>query len=166
MPRPCTVCTHPHRDAIDQWLVEGGTATKLAALFQVSADALDRHQARHLPNALVQAHAASRVARADDLLDRLLVLANATLSILQQTSSGPARDNDVALKAIARAEKQIELQARLVGELRATTTVNILLAPQWIELRTLIVQTLEPFEAAREAVLGAIQGAEAEGVST
>ena len=136
MSRPCTVCTHPHRDAIDQWLVEGGTATKIAALFQLSPDALDRHQARHLPAELVHAHDAARVARADDLLDRLLVLANATLDILHQSQQRPGARQRVALKAIARAEKQIELQARLIGELRAATTVNILLAPQWLELRT------------------------------
>ena len=55
MPRECTVCAHPERAAIDRALVAGEPAPRIAALRRVSADALLRHRANHLPKLLAQA---------------------------------------------------------------------------------------------------------------
>jgi hypothetical protein len=45
MPRICTVCTHPRRQAIDKALVAGTLKSDVSALFRVSRDAVDRHSA-------------------------------------------------------------------------------------------------------------------------
>ena len=68
------------------------------------------------------------------------------------------------MKAIARAEKQIELEGRLIGELSEGQTINILVAPEWLNLRVVILRALEPYPEARIALAAAI--AEVEGVAS
>jgi hypothetical protein len=71
------------------------------------------------------------------------------------------KNNDVALKAIARAEKQLELEGRLLGELNEGSTVNVVLTPEWSAIRAAILKALEPYPAARFAVAGALTNASA-----
>jgi hypothetical protein len=45
-----------------------------------------------------------------------------------------------------------------LGELDERPQVNVLISPEWLELRAVIVGALEPHSEARGAVLEAIQG--------
>jgi hypothetical protein len=128
----------------------------IARRWRVSKDAVARHK-EHLPAHLAKAEEAKEVAQADSLLDRLLDLSKETAAILKEARQGDEKDNELALKAIARAEKQIELQARLLGELKDTTTVNVLVLPEWQAMRTAIISALIPFPEARIAVAEALQ---------
>ena len=94
--------------------------------------------------------------QADSLLERLLVLHQETLAILDEARTGNAKDNALALRAIARAEKQLELQARLLGELQDGASVNIAVSPQWHVLRATVLQALIPYPEARVAVAEAL----------
>ena len=49
-------------------------------------------------------------------------------------------------------QKQIELQAKLIGELDDRPQVNLLLAPQWLELQVQILAALQPYPEAHLAV--------------
>ena len=51
----------------------------------------------------------------------------------------------------------LRVRARLLGELQEGTQVNITIAPQWIELRTLILSTLTPYPDARQAIAQALK---------
>ena len=73
-----------------------------------------------------------------------------TLAILKT-----AEESDrlgLALGAIREARGNLELLARLEGKLREQQTVNILVAPQWLELRTVILGALADFPEARTAL--------------
>jgi len=59
MPRPCTVCVHADREAIDKTLVRGTACREVAAIYRVSADAVERHAAKHLPKMLTEARQAA-----------------------------------------------------------------------------------------------------------
>lgn len=154
MARKCTVCAHPERDAIDRTLIAGAKLRGIARTFALSEDALFRHKADHLPAHLAKAEGAKEAAHADTLLDRLLALSKETAAILKEAREW--EDNELALKAIARAEKQIELQAKLLGELQEGTTVNVFLLPEWQQLRKAIVAALECYPEAQHAVVRAI----------
>jgi hypothetical protein len=52
MPRPCSICTHPEVQAMDQALQAGERFAGVARRFAVSEDALGRH-ARHTPARLL-----------------------------------------------------------------------------------------------------------------
>jgi len=119
MPQVCTICRHASRDEIDQALIAGESFRNIAKRYGTSATALFRHRSRDLPTALVKAKDASETVRADTLLERLKALNTETLTILREARATGTRDNELALKAIARAERQLELEARLLGELAA-----------------------------------------------
>lgn len=53
----------------------------------------------------------------------------------------------------------LELLARLAGEL-SDTTVDVVVSTEWVELRTLVVKTLEPWPEARRALAAVLAEAE------
>ena len=128
----------------------------VSSLFAVSEQALRRHKANHLPAKLVMAQAAEEVAQADDLLGQMQDLQARTLAILEAAEE--SRQHRTALSAIREARSNLELLARLLGELDDRPQVNVLISPEWLELRAVIVGALEPHPDARGAVLRAIEG--------
>jgi hypothetical protein len=158
MPRRCSVCTHPDRENIDEALVGATAISAIAAKYRdISEDALGRHKANHLPTKLVMAEKAKEVAQADSLLEQVRDLQGRALAILDQAEmSGDLR---TALGAIREARGNLELLAKLLGELDDRPQVNVLISPEWLELRAVIVGALEPYTDARGAVLRAIEGA-------
>jgi hypothetical protein len=157
LPRTCTVCSHPAREAIDEALVEGVAFPALAAKYGVSKDALSRHKAKHLPAKLVMARAAEEVAQADSLLDQVRDLQARAHRILDKAEG--AGDLRTALGAIREVRGNLELLARLLGELNEQPVVNLNLSPEWLELRAVVVTALEPHPEAKEGVLRAIKSA-------
>jgi hypothetical protein len=103
---------------------------------------------------MVKAQEQADVRHAIDVVTQLRAINGATLAIL-----GEARDDkngDLALKAVDRIQRQLELQSKLLGELNDGTTINITVTTEWLELRALIVQAVSPYPEAREAVLKAL----------
>jgi transposase len=156
MPRTCTICRHTDREAIDASLVGGESFRHIAARFGVSTTALQRHKRDHLPAALAQAQDAVELARGDDLLAQVRGLQRRTLAIL--TAAERARDGKLALQAVGEARRNLELMGKLAGELQQEGTVNIIIAPQWVTLRTVILAALGPYPEARLAVARALEG--------
>jgi hypothetical protein len=156
MPRSCNVCSHPDREAIDEALVGGTALSELAAIYRVSDDSLGRHKANHLPAKLVMAHAAEEVAQADTLLGQVRDLQERALAILDKAEE--AGELRTALGAIREARGNLELLAKLLGELSDQPQVNVLISPEWLQLRAVIVTALEPHPEARGAVLRALEG--------
>ncbi len=155
MPRACTVCNHPDRKAIETALVAGEACRVISASFRVSEDALQRHKSEHLPAKLSKAKAAREVANADDLLIQVKALQSKAASLLLQAES--AGDLKTALVGVRESRGCIELLAKLMGQLDERPTVNITLAPQWVETRTLIINALAPYPDARIAVATALE---------
>ena len=154
MPRRCTICDHPDRDAIDQALLTPASYRSIAQHFAASPDAMYRHKHDHLPQHLSQAKAAQEVTQADGLLAKVQAL-EADAKRIQGHAEADG-DLRTALQGIRELVRIIELQARLLGELKDGTTVNLLVLPQWQELRTTILMTLVPYPEARAAVATAL----------
>jgi hypothetical protein len=157
VPRTCTICEHPEREAIDRALVGETSNLSVSALYGVSESAIRRHKANHLPAKLVMAEKAAEVVQADNLLEQVRDLQQSTLNIL--AGAEQAKQYRTALGAIREARGNLELLAKLLGELDEGPTVNVLISPEWLELRAVIVGALEPYSEARGAVLRAIEGA-------
>ncbi len=156
MPRTCTVCTHPDKDAIDAVLVGGASVRGTASVYDVSEASLRRHKSSHLPASLVLAQEAQDVAQADDLLEGVRGLQSRTLSILDKAEN--AGDLRTALGAVREARGNVELLAKLLGELDERPQINLLVSPEWLELRAVIVGAMEPHHEAKDAVLRALGG--------
>jgi hypothetical protein len=156
MPRVCTVCEHPEREAIDRALVGGASNRSAASLYDVSEAAVRRHKGNHLPAKLVLAEKAAEVADADNLLDQVGDLQRRTMAVLEAAEL--SHEHRTALAAIREARGNLELLAKLIGQLDERPVVNLNVSPEWLQLRTVIVGALEPHPDARGAVLRAIEG--------
>ena len=158
MPRRCAVCSHADKKAIDEALVGGVAFPALVAKYRVSKDSLSRHRANHLPAKLVMAEKAAEVAEADTLLDQVKNLQGRAYAILDKAEE--AGELRTALSAIREARGNLELLAKLLGELDERPVVNLNVSPEWLELRAVIVGALEPHPEALSAVVDALEGAE------
>jgi hypothetical protein len=67
-----------------------------------------------------------------------------------------ADPRELILKTSQRLEGQLELLARLVGELQDGQTVNVLIMPEWHRVRAVIVEALASFPPARVVVAEAL----------
>jgi len=156
MGRSCTICSHESRDAIEDAFIAGTPKRRIASHYGVSERAVRYHLREHLPALLALARDAERAARADSLLDRIEALQSRTLAILEATEE--TGEHRTALSAIREARGNFELIGEGTKELNRTPTLNLRLHPEYIEARTLIVQALEPYPQAKEAVVRALEG--------
>jgi hypothetical protein len=150
MPRSCNVCSHPQREAIDEALVGGVAFPALVAEYRVSKDSLSRHKANHLPAKLVMAQAAEEVAQADTLLEQVRDLQRRALDILNKAEE--AGELRTALGAIREARGNLELLAKLLGELDERPVTNVLVSAEWVRVRTAMMEELGRYPEARVAV--------------
>lgn len=117
MTRTCTICAHPKRPEIDLALAKGVHIAKVAKDFAVSYNALYRHRVNsHVIKALIEAkQGAVEIEHPDDLVGQLKSLQMTTLGVLRDARD--SGDGRLALTAVSVAAKNIELMARLEGEL-------------------------------------------------
>jgi hypothetical protein len=156
VPRTCTTCVHSQRDTIDAALVAGESFRYVALRFGTSAAALFRHKAEHLPASMTKAREAKEITQADDLLGQVRELQRRTMAILDMATAEETSDLKIALAAIREARGCLELLAELTGELAQEGTVNGLIAPEWLALRSALPAALAPYTEARAAVAGAL----------
>ncbi len=143
---------------IDRALVRGESMRGIVARYgTVGRMSLQRHRKQHLPELLSKAYAAEEAARADALLTEIRGLQVRTLLMLQEAER--AGDLRTALAAVREARNNIALLAEMRGELDRRPTINLVVAPEWLELRAVIVGALDAHPGARGDVLRALEGA-------
>jgi hypothetical protein len=155
VPRRCTVCAHPERDAVDAALIARQPFQHIVARFGLSTSALVRHHDDHLPAAMAKSARAAEISRGDDLIDRVIMLAQETQAVLDRSKE--AHDDAMVLRAVGQAAKLLELQGQLLGRLQAAPTINIVLSAEWLSLQTLVVAALEPHPTAKADVIHALE---------
>lgn len=159
MARRCTVCAHPDRPAIDQALVNRRSFRTLAERFGLGRMALVRHHDDHLPVDLAQAKAAADVAQSDDLLAQIVTLKARAMKILDRAEKA---DKFVpAIMAIREARECVELLAEMVQAIDRRPTLNLLVAPEWLAARSVLLDALRPYPEARAAVAARLVALEA-----
>jgi hypothetical protein len=149
MPRVCTICSHEKRAEIESAVVANAPFRDIARQFGVSKDAVARHVSEHIHQTVQQSHAAMEEARGLDVVQQLKDINEVTLDILKRAKK--EKKDGMSLLAIDRICKQIELQAKLLGAIDKPQ-VNVLVSPEWLSMRSLIVQALAPYPDARLAV--------------
>jgi hypothetical protein len=70
-----------------------------------------------------------------------------------------ADPRELHLKAAGRLRDQLELLAKLVGELDDRPSINVLVAPEWLAVRAALLAALAPFPEARAAAAAALRSA-------
>jgi hypothetical protein len=154
MPRTCTVCVHGDRPAVDQALVNHRPYRNIAAQFRLSTSALVRHHDDHLPEALTKAKAAADVAQADDLLAQLRALRSKAMALL--LAAEKSGDIRTALAGVREARVTLELLLELSQRIDRRPTLNLLVAPEWLATRSVLLDALAPYPEARSAVAASL----------
>ena len=154
MPRTCTICGHQQRVEIDKGLLCKEPLRQLAAQWKVSVAALQRHKADHITRVLARAAEKDELIQGEALLDQLRDLQRRSLAILDEAEA--TGKLGTALHAIREARSTLELLAKLLGELDDRPQVNLVVAPQWIAVRTALMQALSEHPEARATVAEAL----------
>jgi hypothetical protein len=156
VPRTCTICNHERRSEIDAALLNETPYRHIAARYGTSTGALQRHR-EHLPKQLVKAQEQEDVSQAIDVVKQLKAINGATLAILKEARA--EGNGELALKAVDRIQRQLELQAKLLGEVQQEGTINVTVSPEWVTLRAVVLQAITPYPDAAQAVRRALSDA-------
>lgn len=170
----CTVCNHPDRASIELGIANHVPLRTLAKRYGVSYHALHRHKKNHMPPQLM-AQLLIRPKQTDIDLEQLRLTESEGLlhHLIHQRGqlyalADKAREiGDISAETRVHGQmsRNIELVAKLLGDLKVgshTVTQNILIAPQYHQMRTALIQALRPFPEAHRAVTAALQRMEAD----
>ena len=158
MSKPCSICEHPDRAAVEIGLANGIAQRVLGLKFGLGQAQLSRHRSRHMDTDLI-ARLRVRGSRSDEelaqirehesksLLDHLAwqrgrLYRNADRSL----DIGDFAGERAAIEAAGKASERI---GKLLGELGAgitinNNTINLVQSPQWHAIRTALVRELRP----------------------
>jgi hypothetical protein len=142
MPQPCTICHHTQLREITAALMARVPYREIIRRYSLSLPAINRHVKNHISKALRQLAAAEGMTTADaasiaaPVLGEMRKLNARALRILGDAEA--AKDRPTALNAIRECRRNLELIARLTGELDPRTAGETPGAPL-----TVIVQYVE-----------------------
>lgn len=183
--RPCAVCTHAERAAIDDAIIAGASFRTIAARYEMSHPAVLRHRNGHMTEQLAEAAEQRQAAepepppatpsspsptppttpspaepternrRADaaealDIVGQLKAINSAALTVLRDARV--AGDGRLVLQAVDRVQRQIELQAKLIGQIDERPQVNIWISADWLAIEQALLDTLSRHPQARYEV--------------
>jgi transposase-like protein len=142
---------------VDAALSESGAAiARVASDFAVSPDALKRHRQNHLLPERREALRNDPELVTVDPLKEMRTLYHRMSEHLERAEQEP--DNWQAILAFHReARRDLELLAKLMGELDERPQVTVMIAPQ---VQAVIVEALSPYPDARRAVVDALASLE------
>jgi len=143
------MCKHPDREELERKIASKELSMTAAAKLANSNKAT---VSRHMRNCV-----ASRVRESMkpepitveglNVVNALTTSHEKTLEIL--TDSLNDGDRRTALLAIQTENKQLELMAKLTGQLNEAPQLNILMNPEFMRLKSVILTTLAPYPDAR-----------------
>ncbi len=114
MPRQCTVCTHEAKLAIEADIIGGASLRTIAKQYGLKPDAVFRHK-KHVSVNFRKAAELVQIAEGLSTLESTNGLCETAITILKEALE--KKDNDLALKAMDRAVKTLELRGKLKGEM-------------------------------------------------
>jgi transposase-like protein len=157
----CTVCRHRECAAINLALARGVAVSALARRYVVSTDALYRHR-KHIPAQLRAKLLAGphveidldklRETESQSLLANLVALRHRLFAALDAAEENG--DGFMLTRVSSQLHVNLETTGKLLGNLGvgATTIMNILVQPAYVEMRVELVRALAPYPEARQAV--------------
>jgi hypothetical protein len=128
------------------------------AMDKAREEALQEVQAQELETIKAAAAdtTAARMATCVSFIDQLKEVRNHAANLLDLAEG--SEDLRAAGTFLRELREQIRLWAELEGKIASQPQVNILLDPQWIELRTTILTVLDDFPEAKLRLVDAIRG--------
>jgi hypothetical protein len=174
MPMRCKVCRHPEREKVDIELARGLSGRSVADRYGLPRTSVCRHKANgHVPRAIIDAFPKNTQLsdegltqlRRDESANVLLSLARQRRMLLEvQDRAAAKRDNEWIVRAANALHRNVELVARTIGEfaqyeraISTTNVMNVMLQPDYLKLRSGLLEALRPYPGARAAVARVLQ---------
>ena len=150
MPRPCSICTHPDIEAINDEVANGEPLLRVSERHDVGRASLTRHRDRHLPLRVLGDLIETDGTGGSELgrLEALVAHADRIKSRAEH-----AGDLRLALSAISELAKLVELAAKLRGELDQKPVINVAVIPEWPR----VLEALRRYPEAKLAVVKALE---------
>jgi hypothetical protein len=149
MARACTVCSHESRAEIDKRIAAGHAMRQIAAIYNVSSAAIERHRDNHLPAQVAQAIKSQERDYRIDVARDLKLLEQLELGLLSDARL--SNDRDEIERWSKELRRTVSLAAKVQGIMSDATNVNIMLAPQFqATVQAVLAATTDP--AARIAL--------------
>jgi hypothetical protein len=159
----CKCCLHRELAGINLALARGVSVRALARRYRLSIDSLFRHRQNHLPPQLRASLIAGpdldgvdldklRETESQSLLANLIALRGRLFAIVDVAEE--AGDGTMLARIAGQLHNNLEITARLVGSLSNghTSITNVLIQPQYVEMRVELVEALRPYPEAARAV--------------
>jgi hypothetical protein len=158
----CHCCRHRELAGINLALARGVSVRALASRYGLSIDSLFRHRQNHLPPQLRASLIAGpdlaidldklRETESQSLLANLVNLRGRLFSALDVGEEHG--DANMVARIAGQLHNNLELTGKLLGDLTSgsTTITNVLIQPQYVDMRVSLVNALRPFPEAARAV--------------
>lgn len=161
--RPCAVCSHLKRPAIDIAIARGETWTNIGRLYALSGSTVRSHAEKCLREALRSSpdersilKAAAKTAR--ERCHSLLATAEQLIERAATDEEASYRDRAALITA---AKGALELLGRFSGEIGPAAEILVIDSPRWKRIEAKIAEALVPYPDAAKAVAKALQDLEA-----
>jgi hypothetical protein len=160
--KTCRTCAHRERAAIDLALSRGVSPPAVARRYKLGPDSVYRHARNHLTAALRAKLLCGpdldidldrlRETESQSLLANLVALRHrlfATFDLAEEHG-----DTHLISRISAQLHHNLEITGKLLGDLGvgSTSITNVLIQPQYVEMRVELVRALAPFPEAKQAV--------------
>src|SRR5258705_12249451 len=159
----CHCCRHRELAGINLALARGVSVRALARRYGLSIDSLFRHRKNHLPPQLRASLIAGpdldidfdklRATESQSLLANLVNLRGRLFSALDVGEEHG--DANMVARIAGQLHNNLEITGKLLGDLHhggSTTINNVLIQPQYVDMRVCLVNALRPFPEAARAV--------------
>ncbi len=155
MGRTCTVCSHKDVEEINKLLLCSDSYRDIARQFGLSKDSLARHKENHMPELLLKSNDIQNITSADALLARLEEEAGFVRDMREAAKA--EGDIELALKAVDRALKCVDLYAKIRGLIQTQPQVNlqqvnIYSSPEWRAVGEVLARLLAGHPELKAAV--------------
>jgi len=152
----CLTCRHPEINKINEQMVSGVPSREVARQHDLNHMSVSRHRDKHLPEILVKAQALQERETADQLLDRVESVYDKAWDLVSKAEAKGSFQP--AVNALKEARNCLELIGKLLGEIKTGNTYTLIYNPEFIQVRHVITEALQPYPEARQAVVKALEG--------
>ncbi len=157
----CSICKHDEVNKINEMLISGVAAREVAREFGFNHVSVSRHKNKHLPEVLIKSKSLEEEGAADDLMHKLNTIYDRAWRIVEEAEKEKKYTASVA--GLKECRSCLELIGKLLGQLKTGNTVNIMYNPEFIQVRQVITEALQPYPEARQAVVQALDEGVIEG---
>ena len=158
LPKQCIFCNHADRASLEGALLKHEITQQQAAdILKVGQASISKHMRNHVRKAVAEAISQDmELENGLNVTSQLIEINRVAREILSEARA--KGDNYMALAAIARVEKQLELQAKLLGDIATGINIQIIQSPQFVEFKTLILDILNDYPDVKSQVVDNLRG--------